>query len=66
MFVVREVYDDGHDHFRQEHLDYVRDMANRVGFTRINDENEPLAMIRINFPMANPVFKARLEEEVAC
>jgi hypothetical protein len=66
MVVVREVYNDGHGHFRQEHLDYVRNMANRVGFTRLNDESEPVAVIKINFPMANPVFRARLEEEASC
>jgi hypothetical protein len=64
LLTVREVYGDGHDRLSQEHLDYIRDMANRVGFTRIDDGSEPVAVIRLNISMVNPVFTVMLERDI--
>jgi hypothetical protein len=57
---VIEVYADGHDDLEDEHLRYVRDMANRVGFTVIDRYDEGLARIQIEAPMSDPVFLVRL------
>jgi hypothetical protein len=63
MIVVREVYGDGHDGLSREGLEYIRDMANRVGFERIDDGSEPVALIRLSISMDNPVFRVRLERD---
>jgi hypothetical protein len=64
MLEVREVLAEGHAGFTQAHLDYVRDMANRSGFTILGRPvgKAAIATIRLNVAMTNPVFKARIEE----
>lgn len=61
--IVEEIFRHGHTNLGDAQLEYVRDMANRVGFTVL----EPLATfgpdvvrIRIQISMTDPVFVARL------
>ncbi len=65
MFVVQEVYPDGHAGIEADHLAYVRDMANRVGFS-VLDPQPGLGLlvhrIKLHTAMDNPYFTALLAE----
>ena len=66
MLVVREVYADGHSGLTEEHLNYIRAMANRIGFSVVGQAGNPLgsvALIRLPISIRNPVFQALLEDE---
>ena len=68
MLMVREVFAEGHDHFTGDQLNYVRSMANRVGFTVVNSAAEAfpaVVEIHLNVGMTNPVFKALVEDTVS-
>jgi len=63
--VVEEVYAAGHDDLAPQHLAYLQDMANRVGFTILNPEpafGNSAFRIRLHIPMDDPVFVARLRQ----
>ena len=64
MLIVREVYPDGHEGLEDEHLEYLRSMANRVGFSVVGDEPGTLpavVTIQLHVAMTNPVFDALVE-----
>ena len=62
---VRAVYPEGHETVPEEHLSYVAEMANRVGFT-ILEEQQRLGLkvhrIKLHVAMGNPYFIAELED----
>jgi hypothetical protein len=67
MLVVREVYADGHADLTPAHLDYIRDMANRIGFAVVGQTGNPLgsvALIRLPISMRNPVFQVLVDDDV--
>ena len=57
---VIEVHPDGHEDLKDEHLSYVRGMADRMGFTVLECYDEGLARIQIEAPMSAPVSLVRL------
>jgi hypothetical protein len=67
MLVVREVFAEGHAGFTREHLDYIREMANRTGFSVIEPapKSDDVATIKLNVRMTNPVFKALIEDHLS-
>jgi len=63
--VVEEILKEGHTNLASAQLDYVRDMANRVGFKVLEPVTElgpDVARICIQISMNDPVFIARLSD----
>ena len=61
--IVEEILKDGHANLAAAQLEYVRDMANRVGFTvleSLNSRGPNVVKIRLQISMTDPVFVARL------
>ncbi len=65
MLVVKQVFPDGHANMTDNHLSYVRDMANRIGFTVISRGGDIFpseGLIRLHIEMTNPVFRVSLND----
>ena len=65
-FEVAEILADGHESLDSGRLVYVRDMANRVGFSILDavpERGEKYFRIALRIDMEQPVFLARLDNE---
>lgn len=61
---MKEICREGHEDLGREHLDYIKEMANRVGFSVLcpRPDVAPTAHeIKINIAMRDDVFVALLD-----
>ena len=63
--VVQEILASGHRDMKPAQLDYIRDMANRVGFSILDVApglGQDAFKIVLKIPMNDPIFIARLRD----
>jgi hypothetical protein len=65
MYVVGEVFGDGHPNLDAARLEAVKHLANRVGFSVLEERSGTGALVhrvKLHISMDNPYFVVRLEE----